>query len=147
MIILQEKINRYNNLKICVSNAGIDGHSTYGHILSFSKWFPLIDNLNPDIIMLFVGINDADFINNRPRAGYDDQSQEGIKSFLKKIELVKVMIRFINIIDGLSPMYAYGKHTKSIIEADKYSVTEISKNTKALTKKMQTCLREDLKIF
>lgn len=142
---LSQNLSVYLGKEICVSNAGVDGHSTFGHISSFKDWFPNIKNLKPKYYLLYLGINDADFINNRPRAGYDDQSQEGIKSFLKKIELVKVMIRFRNIIDGLSPMYAYGKHTKSIIEADKYSVTEISKNTKALTKKNADMFERRLK--
>lgn len=131
---LSQKLSEHLDKEICVSNAGVDGHSTFGHISSFIDWFPRIKNLKPKYYLLYVGLNDADFINNIPRSGYDNQSQEGVKSFLKKIELVKVMIRIRNIIDGLTPNYAYGKHTKSLINIDRYSVTKISKNTQELTK-------------
>ena len=60
--ILEYNLSENLNRKICVSNAGVDGHSTYAHLISFDSWFPIIDQLNPDIYLLYVGINDAFFI-------------------------------------------------------------------------------------
>jgi hypothetical protein len=41
-----------------VANAGVDGHSSYGHIKSFELWYPNIPNLHPDYAIIYVGHND-----------------------------------------------------------------------------------------
>jgi len=41
-----------------IANAGIDGHSSYGHIKSFELWFPNITGLHPDYAIIYVGHND-----------------------------------------------------------------------------------------
>ena len=41
-----------------VANAGVDGHSSYGHIKSFELWYPNIPNLHPDYAVIYVGHND-----------------------------------------------------------------------------------------
>lgn len=43
---------------ISIANAGVDGHSTYGHLKAFDWWLPQIPNLTPKYILLYVGIND-----------------------------------------------------------------------------------------
>ena len=142
--ILQEKINRYNNLKICVSNAGIDGHSTYGHILSFSKWFPLIDNLNPDIIMLFVGINDADFVrlkNNK----FNLNSNNDLNSFFKNLNITKFILRLRDIYRGINNKEAYANHRKIFYKDSDYSIQKLNKNTKVLVDKNLIRFRRNLK--
>lgn len=52
--LLQEKLNR-KYPKIWVGNAGIDGHSTRGHLLMMDK---VLKKLKPDAIILLVGGND-----------------------------------------------------------------------------------------
>ena len=59
--ILGRKLSDALDKKICIANAGIDGHSTYGHLLSFKHWFPLIKGLQPTHILFYIGINDANF--------------------------------------------------------------------------------------
>jgi len=59
--ILQSRLTKNTGRKIYVANAGLDGHSTFGHIESFRTWFPLIEGLKPDYIIFYVGINDASF--------------------------------------------------------------------------------------
>jgi hypothetical protein len=44
---------------VSVVNAGVDGHSTRGHLRSFEWWFPTIPGLAPDFVLFFVGINDV----------------------------------------------------------------------------------------
>jgi hypothetical protein len=44
---------------ISVVNAGVDGHSTVGHLRSFDWWFPGIPNLSPRYVLFYVGINDV----------------------------------------------------------------------------------------
>lgn len=45
----------------CIANAGVDGHSTFGHLAAFEQWFPLIPELKPDYYLLYIGVNDAAF--------------------------------------------------------------------------------------
>jgi len=47
-----------NGEDIFVVNAGIDGHSTVGHIKNFDWWFPKIPNLNVKYFLFYVGVND-----------------------------------------------------------------------------------------
>lgn len=59
--VLQDNLNTKISLSdsLCVANSGVDGHSTYGHLESFRLWFPLIPELKPKIVLLYVGVNDA----------------------------------------------------------------------------------------
>jgi hypothetical protein len=41
-----------------VANAGVDGHSTAGHIRSFELWFAKIPGLKPRYMVFFIGVND-----------------------------------------------------------------------------------------
>jgi len=43
---------------ISIVNAGVDGHSTVGHLRSFEWWFPSIPNLAPRFVLFYLGIND-----------------------------------------------------------------------------------------
>jgi hypothetical protein len=43
---------------IVVANAGVDGHSTAGHIRSFDFWFSKVPGLKPRYVLYFIGIND-----------------------------------------------------------------------------------------
>ena len=55
-VLEKEFIN--NGREMYISNAGVDGQSTYGHLKSFELWFSKIENLQPKIILFYVGIND-----------------------------------------------------------------------------------------
>lgn len=60
--LLQKKIEHDLNSKpFCIANAGIDGHSSFGHLASFDLWFPNIENLKPKFFLFYMGINDAAF--------------------------------------------------------------------------------------
>jgi len=74
--VLQEKIK--SELKrddICVSNAGVDGHSTFGHLASFDYWYPNINNLNPKYFLFYIGINDARF-RDKPVSRFDNLKRD-----------------------------------------------------------------------
>jgi lysophospholipase L1-like esterase len=43
---------------VTIANAGVDGHSTVGHIKSFDAWFAKIPGLRPRYIVFLVGVND-----------------------------------------------------------------------------------------
>ncbi len=44
---------------VVIANAGIDGHSTVGHLNSFELWFPHVPDLKPKFVLFYVGINDV----------------------------------------------------------------------------------------
>lgn len=41
-----------------IANAGVDGHSTIGHLRAFEWWFPKIPGLAPRYVLFMVGLND-----------------------------------------------------------------------------------------
>lgn len=53
-----ENCFKENGQLISISNAGIDGQSTFGHLKNFQVWFPKIPNLKPQFVIFYIGIND-----------------------------------------------------------------------------------------
>jgi hypothetical protein len=53
-----ERTLRAAGRDVQVANAGVDGHSTFGHLASYQYWFPLIPGLRPAHTILYVGLND-----------------------------------------------------------------------------------------
>jgi len=49
---------RRSGRAVSVVNAGVDGHSTVGHLESFDRWFPLIPGLRARYVLIYAGIND-----------------------------------------------------------------------------------------
>lgn len=70
----QENLQTMFKNKI-ISNAGIDGHSTAGHITAFYKWFFSIKNLKPDFILFYIGVNDV-FIKKNKKVDVSDFSNQ-----------------------------------------------------------------------
>jgi len=93
-----------NNKNVFIVNAGIDGQSTYGHILNFKKWFPKIDGLNVDYIMFYVGINDF-YIEDKN--SYDDliYEKKNIKNLIKSKSILFDLYRLL---EGILEANAYG---------------------------------------
>lgn len=44
---------------LTVVNAGVEGHSTVGHLKSFDLWFPLVPGLRPRFVVAYIGLNDV----------------------------------------------------------------------------------------
>lgn len=59
--LLSAKLSKQFGKKIKIANAGVEGHSTFAHLESLKQWFPLIPGLNPKYVLLYIGINDAGF--------------------------------------------------------------------------------------
>ncbi|MEM7121863.1 MAG: GDSL-type esterase/lipase family protein [Pseudomonadota bacterium] len=55
--VLEEEL-RARGYDHVVANAGVDGHSSMGHIKSFELWFPNIPDLAPEYALIYVGHND-----------------------------------------------------------------------------------------
>ena len=116
--------------KICVSNAGIDGHSSFGHILSFKHWLPLIKDLNPKYILLYIGINDANFeksINSKDL----NYSSGDFKSFVKQLYIVQELLPLYRYLrDGISNEgFKYASHKPKKYFIKDYKIKKISKET------------------
>lgn len=102
-----EKEYRNNNTEMYISNAGVDGQSTYGHLKSFELWFSKIEKLQPKIILFYVGINDFYRVNSDSE--YDNIQQlenRGLKTHIK----------------DKSVLYNVYRKLKGIQKAKKYEV-------------------------
>ena len=55
--VLQQAL-RADGKAVTIANAGVDGHSTVGHIKSFDLWYGKIPGLQPRYILFFIGVND-----------------------------------------------------------------------------------------
>ncbi len=56
---LNSKLKRENHRNIEIINASKGGKSTRGYVNDFLYWFPKIKNLNPEIIIFYIGLNDS----------------------------------------------------------------------------------------
>jgi len=96
--VVQQSFAR-NGRKVVFANAGLDGHSTYGHIKNFDLWYPKIEGLRPRHILYYVGINDF-FRDQGSR--WDDLSREHKDSIselileLKERSAVYYLLRVVN---------------------------------------------------
>jgi len=124
--VLGANISQFVLKDVCVSNAGIDGQSTYGHIFSFDYWFPLIPNLQPDYILLYIGVNDANFAK---------ENDSTLKELLKSLYLVKKLLplyRFLR--DGADNQgVAYSGHYSMRYTPNDYTISVLNQNTRALS--------------
>ncbi len=58
--IFEKNLKKSKNYKVL--NAGIGGQTSFGHIKLFDLWFARFDNLKPQFILFYIGINDALFM-------------------------------------------------------------------------------------
>lgn len=80
---LYEKLHTQNNLT-WVNNAGIDGHTTFGHLLLIKEY---VLKIRPDYILLMTGVNDIEL--GEPDE-FDRQNQKALdkssaKNFVKSL--------------------------------------------------------------
>lgn len=148
--VLERYLTKEKDRKICVSNAGIDGHSTYGHIEAFKNWFPLIPGLQPKYVMLYVGINDANF--QRPfeyNPGFDFNDNSDIKSLLKSLSIVRLLMPLIRYIrDGsANEGPAYAGHKPKAYDQSEYSISTLNHETKYKSKLNADIFRDRLIII
>lgn len=150
--ILEEYLKDFDDSFGCVSNAGVDGHSTWGHLFSFEHWFPLIPGLNPKIIMLYIGVNDADFLRAFSPNKFDTKRTDGLKSFLKRFEIVNGILPIYRVVRQKSgnASAAYGGHVPRQYTQANYTVripneqTDIlsEQNSLAFHSRMEALLEE-----
>lgn len=140
-VVLERRMSEELDSFGCITNAGVDGHSTLGHIFSFNHWFPLIPNLNPKFILLYVGVNDANFTRalNRPKkliSGSENKNTDNIKTFLKNFAIVQALLPIYRLLKTLpvNSVPAYAEHKPRLYNLDDYKVLKLNKLTAALSR-------------
>lgn len=136
--IIEERMKMSSDTFGCVSNAGVDGHSTWGHIYSFENWFPLIPELNPKIILLYVGVNDANFLRaSSSNSGFDIRrtDTDNIKGILKRFEIVRGLLPIYRLLRQQSEntSAAYAGHIPRPYTNDDYVVDTMNERTELLS--------------
>lgn len=134
--ILEQRLKEIDRNFGCVSNAGVDGHSTWGHLFAFEKWFPLIPNFEPKFILLYIGVNDADFRRaNKQNLGFDINDRGGLKAFLKSFEIVRALLPIYRLIQQKieKSSATYVGHVPKTYSAGDYTVVTMNANTKRLS--------------
>lgn len=133
---LQALLSQKYGKQVCVSNAGVDGHSTFGHLESFKVWFPLIEGLKPKYFLFYVGINDAGF-RSAPNAGFDTnqgRDESTIRSILRQKSAIYDLLRSLrNIVRGINDERAYAGHSVRTPHDSEYTAT---KNTDSIEVQM-----------
>lgn len=56
--ILMKKCNESNNKRFSIVNAGVDGQSTVGHLVTMDMWLDYIPDLRARYLLMYVGVND-----------------------------------------------------------------------------------------
>ncbi len=133
---LEQRLKDFNDSFGCVSNAGLDGHTTWGHLFSFEHWFPLIPGLKPKIILLYVGINDAGFQRtSSPNTGFDTQRTDGVKGFLKRLEITNALLPIYRILMQVSgyESFAFSRHTPRPYQEVDYTISKMNPKTEQLS--------------
>jgi lysophospholipase L1-like esterase len=145
--LLSEKIGR----QICISNAGVDGHSTFGHLKSFESWFSLINGLSPKYYLLYIGINDAGF-REGPADGFDNAEvphYSALRNIIRqKSALYGLVVRLRNFSTRLVDNPIYASHLDYQFKEKDYVVSaltpgveiKIAKNSDAFEKRLRAML-------
>ena len=127
--ILQNKLSTQLTKSICVSNAGVDGHSTFGHLASFEHWFPLIPDLQPKITLLYIGLNDANFHRTGANIGADVSNGTGYKGLLKTFQIVQALLPIWRMVVDLQTKLPYSGHFPRSFKQAEYVVKEANSTT------------------
>jgi len=107
-----------------VSNAGVDGQSTYGHLKSFELWFSKIEKLQPVFILFYVGIND--FYRVSSDSDYDNFEEIESQSIKTQIRNKSVLYNVYRKLKGIRKAKKYDVgHHKVDFSTKKYTTTEV----------------------
>ncbi|MBF0262644.1 MAG: SGNH/GDSL hydrolase family protein [Magnetococcales bacterium] len=132
--VLRVRLENALQRPVCIANAGVDGHSTFGHLAAFDHWFPLIPDLKPAYVLLYLGINDAGF-RDRPKSGFDDATgrRQGTWAVIKERSAIFQALRRMSfIIRGLYTKPAYGGHARRPPTPEAYTETGLTSGVEAL---------------
>lgn len=95
---------------LVVANAGVDGHSTAGHIRSFDLWFAKVPGLKPRYMLYFIGVNDRgvapDAVTGADSLAHDS-SYRRLRTY---VENNSVLVRAVRVIRGWFAARRIGVH-------------------------------------
>lgn len=134
--VLENRLTKKIGYFGCVTNAGIDGHSTWGHLFAFKNWFDLIPELSPKFVLLYLGLNDADFRRStEPLGGFDINNGRDFKNWLKQFQTIQRLLPLYRLIrQGYDNRnQAYAGHKPSKLSAVDYKVDTLNPETLALS--------------
>jgi lysophospholipase L1-like esterase len=103
--------------KVWINNAGLDGHSTFGHIILMEDY---IIRLKPKVLLFLVGVNDTG-----PRQSVDEMEHLHIKSkidFMDPKRIFKRLLAHSEVFNVLGNLYRYyrdritPRHLRPIVE-------------------------------
>lgn len=107
--VLQQAL-RAEGKTVTIANAGVDGHSTVGHIKSFDLWFGKIPGLKPRYILFFIGINDRgvapDAISG-PDSLVHDTAYRRVRTFVQNNS---AFVRGVRVVQGWFTARRIGVH-------------------------------------
>jgi len=140
-------------LDLCVANAGVDGHTTFGHVESLKHWLPMVPALRPRLVLLYIGINDAAMRLNK--GAFDEAKPEGDGGWLSAVKrtvknnsaLYRVWSRWRRADDGV-PVFAAHRmiDPKEFVYSSEASSagidTLIEQNTAAFRLRLRTLVQQ-----
>lgn len=126
--VMERELTRAAGRKVCVSNAGVDGHSTYGHLVAFHDWFPLIPGLKPKFFVFYIGVNDANFTRHGPM---ELENRAPDPNPLNRLKIVQLALRLREQVHSmLDPQLAYAAgHVRVDWQAANYSQERLAADT------------------
>lgn len=142
--VMQDELKRLAGPGLCVSNAGVDGHSTHGHLRAFRDWFPLIPGLRPKLIVFSIGINDADFTSEGP-AGFENRVL-GRGSALKELHVVQLLLWARDVLNSeLGARPAHVGHRRRVPDPSDYTQSALAPDTPELALRNAQAFRSRLR--
>lgn len=122
--IFENKLHK----KYTVLNAGIGGQTSYGHKSMFKIWFSKYDDLKPDFIIIYLGINDAlYFIESLSNKNILFKGRELNSSNRDTLVNLNISDRFIQYFKNNSIFHSVYLVIKGNIISNKYKISYNSK--------------------
>lgn len=90
-----------DSLDIWTSNAGISGHSTFGHLKLLDQY---LLEINPDYLIFLLGINDLDRDPDKEFFGLYGKGSNGLKELLFKSEVLSTVVNLFRNIEAKTRM-------------------------------------------
>ena len=116
------------NIDICISNAGVDGHTSFGNLKTVQEWLPLIPDFNPKYFILYTGINDAVLIQHNEKQDLKKSNLITSTKFklISNSYLYSLYNKFKNIIQVNNDSYGVLTHTKEIKKLYKFDSQRVN---------------------
>jgi len=145
--LLQEKINlKKNDIPFCIANAGVDGHSTFGHLASFDVWFPRIPKFRPKYFLFYVGINDASFrFQEIPNFDRNTEPAPSVKSKIKENSVIFRIYKALNKREVPRDISLFAWHQYVDKRPELFSENNLSPDTVVLAKENAQAFRHRMK--